>query len=97
MSINHYCAGQSDRTAPRNLRQRGGANVDLLIPTEIRKSSFRYLSVVEGVRQTKVYNDKSRLGSYIDLEDEVWKHSAFTIASQKRLVTNTHISKTPVV
>jgi hypothetical protein len=66
---NHPSVDQSDRTVPRNLRQTGGADVDLLICTRVRKSPFWHPSVEEGVRQATIYNDMYHPRAYIDLEE----------------------------
>jgi aminomethyltransferase len=66
---NHPSVDQSDRTVPRNLRQTGGADVDLLISTRVRKSPFWHLSVEEGVRQATIYNDMYHPRAYIDPEE----------------------------
>ena len=66
---NHPSVDQSDRTVPRNLRQTGGADVDLLISTRIRKSPFWHLSVEEGCWQGTVYNNMYHPRGYIDPEE----------------------------
>ena len=65
---NHPGVDQSDRTVPRNLRQTGDADVDLLISTRIRKSPFWHLSVEEGCWQATVYNNMYHPRGYIDPE-----------------------------
>lgn len=47
---------QSDRTLPRNLRQTGDADIEMLISTRVRKSPFWHLSVEEGCWRATVYN-----------------------------------------
>jgi aminomethyltransferase len=66
---NHPSVDQSDRTIPRNLRQTGGADVDLLISTRIRKSPFWHRSVEEGCHLGTVYNNMYHPRGYIDPED----------------------------
>ena len=66
---NHPSVDQSNRTVPRNLRQTGDADVDLVISTRIRKSPFWHLSVEEGCRQATVYNDMYHPRGYIDPEE----------------------------
>ena len=65
---NYPSVDQSDRTVPRNLRQTGDADVDLLISTRVRKSPFWHLSVEEGCRRATVYNDMYHPRGYIDPE-----------------------------
>jgi aminomethyltransferase len=66
---NHPGVDQSNRTVPRNLRQTGDADVDLLISTRVRKSPFWHLSVEEGCRQATVYNHMYHPRGYIDPEE----------------------------
>ncbi|MDG5778569.1 glycine cleavage T C-terminal barrel domain-containing protein [Haloarculaceae archaeon H-GB2-1] len=66
---NHPSVDQSDRTIPRNLRQSGNADIDLVISTRIRKSPFWHLSVEEGCHQATVYNNMYHPRAYIDPED----------------------------
>ena len=66
---NHPSVDQSNRTVPRNLRQTGAADVDLLISTRIRKSPFWHLSVEEGCWQATVYNNMYHPRGYIDPEE----------------------------
>jgi aminomethyltransferase len=66
---NHPSIDQSNRTVPRNLRQTGDADVDLLISTRIRKSPFWHLSVEEGASVGTVYNDMYHPREYIDPEE----------------------------
>ncbi|MGM0605411.1 MAG: glycine cleavage T C-terminal barrel domain-containing protein [Halobacteriota archaeon] len=47
---------QSDRMVPRNLRQTGDVDMELLISTRVRKSPFWHLSVEEGCWRATVYN-----------------------------------------
>ncbi|MGM0606348.1 MAG: glycine cleavage T C-terminal barrel domain-containing protein [Halobacteriota archaeon] len=65
---NHPSVDQSNRTVPRNLRQTGDTDVDLLISTRIRKSPFWHLSVEEGCWQATVYNNMYHPRGYIDPE-----------------------------
>ena len=65
---NHPGVDQSDRTIPRNLRQTGDADVDLLISTRIRKSPFWHRSVEEGCHLGTVYNNMYHPRGYIDPE-----------------------------
>ena len=74
MSKNHHhpnypSVDQSDRSVPRNLRQTGGADVDLLVSTRIRKSPFWHLSVEEGCWHATVYNHMYHPRGYIDPEE----------------------------
>ena len=66
---NHPSVDQSDRTVPRNLRQSGNADLDLVISTRVRKSPFWHLSVEEGCHQATVYNHMYHPRAYIDPED----------------------------
>ncbi|MFC4360425.1 glycine cleavage T C-terminal barrel domain-containing protein [Halobium salinum] len=66
---NHPSVDQSDRTVPRNLRQTGDADVDLLMSTRVRQSPFWHLSVEEGCRQATVYNHMCHPRGYIDPEE----------------------------
>jgi aminomethyltransferase len=66
---NHPDVDQSDRTVPRNLRQTGDADVDLVISTRVRKSPFWHLSVEEGCHEATVYNHMYHPRAYIDPED----------------------------
>jgi aminomethyltransferase len=66
---NHPDIDQSDRTIPRNLRQTGDADVDLLISTRVRQSPFWHLSVEAGCRQATVYNHMYHPRSYIDPDE----------------------------
>ena len=66
---NHPSVDQSDRTVPRNLRQTGDADVDLVISTRVRQSPFWHLSVEEGCRQATVYNHMYHPRGYIDPEE----------------------------
>ena len=47
---------QSDRVLPRNLRQTGNPDIQMLISTRVRKSPFWHLSVEEGCWRATVYN-----------------------------------------
>ncbi len=47
---------QSDRVLPRNLRQTGETEIEMLISTRVRKSPFWHLSVEEGCWRATVYN-----------------------------------------
>ncbi|GGJ08613.1 glycine cleavage system protein T [Halobellus salinus] len=66
---NHSSVDQSDRTVPRNLRQTGDADIDLVISTRVRKSPFWHLSVEEGCHEATVYNHMYHPRAYIDPED----------------------------
>ena len=66
---NHPSIDQSDRNVPRNLRQTGDADVDLVISTRVRKSPFWGLSVEEGCHQATVYNHMYHPRAYIAPED----------------------------
>ncbi|MFP4626504.1 MAG: glycine cleavage T C-terminal barrel domain-containing protein [Natronomonas sp.] len=66
---NHPNVDQSNRHVPRNLRQTGDADVDLLISTRVRKSPFWHLSVEEGCWQATVYNHMYHPRGYIDPEE----------------------------
>ena len=66
---NHPDVDQSDRTIPRNLRQTGDADVDLLISTRVRQSPFWHLSVEAGCRQATVYNHMYHPRAYIDPDE----------------------------
>ena len=66
---NHPSIDQSDRNVPRNLRQTGDADVDLVISTRVRKSPFWHLSVEEGCQQATVYNHMYHPRAYIGPED----------------------------
>jgi aminomethyltransferase len=66
---NHPDVDQSDRTVPRNLRQTGDADVDLLISTRVRQSPFWHLSVEAGCRQATVYNHMYHPRAYIDPDE----------------------------
>jgi len=63
---NHPNVDQSDRAVPRNLRQTGDADVDLLISTRVRQSPYWHLSVEEGCWQATVYNHMYHPRGYID-------------------------------
>jgi len=66
---NHPSVDQSDRTVPRNLRQTGDADVNLVVSTRVRQSPFWHLSVEEGCRQATVYNHMYHPRGYIDPEE----------------------------
>jgi len=66
---NHPGVDQSDRTVPRNLRQTGDADVDLVISTRVRQSPFWHLSVEEGCRQATVYNHMYHPRGYVDPDE----------------------------
>jgi len=53
---NYPSVDQSDRVLPRNLRQTGDADIQMLISTRVRKSPFWHLSVEEGCWRATVYN-----------------------------------------
>ena len=67
--LNHATVDQPDRTIPRNLRQTGDADVDLVVSTRVRKSPFWHLSVEEGCHEATVYNHMHHPRAYIDPED----------------------------
>ncbi|SNR25247.1 glycine cleavage T C-terminal barrel domain-containing protein [Halorubrum vacuolatum] len=66
---NHPSIDQSDRSVPRNLRQTGDADIDLVISTRGRKSPFWHLSVEEGCHQATMYNHMYHPRAYINPED----------------------------
>ncbi len=66
---NHPSIDQSDRTIPRNLRQTGDADVDLVISTRVRQSPFWHLSVEEGAYQATVYNHMYHPRGFIDPDE----------------------------
>jgi aminomethyltransferase len=66
---NHPDIDQSDRTVPRNLRQTGDADIDLVVSTRVRKSPFWHLSVAEGCHEATVYNHMYHPRAFIDPED----------------------------
>ncbi|MFW5922738.1 MAG: glycine cleavage T C-terminal barrel domain-containing protein [Halodesulfurarchaeum sp.] len=66
---NHPSIDQSDRTIPRNLRQTGGADLDLLISTRVRQSPFWHRSIEEGAWKATTYNHMYHPRAYIDPED----------------------------
>jgi aminomethyltransferase len=66
---NHPSVDQSDRTIPRNLRQTGDADIDLVISNRVRKSPFWHLSVEEGCHEATVYNHMYHPRAFIDPED----------------------------
>ena len=66
---NHPEVDQSDRTVPRNLRQTGGADVDLVISNRVRESPFWHLSVAEGCHEATVYNHMYHPRAFVDPED----------------------------
>nr|WP_246403996.1 hypothetical protein [Halobellus ruber] len=66
---NHPSVDQSDRTVPRNLRQTGDADIDLVISNRVRKSPFWHLSVEEGCHEATVYNHMYHPRAFIDPED----------------------------
>lgn len=54
---NYPSVDQSDRTVPRNLRQTGDPNIEMLISTRVRKSPFFHKSFnEEGAWRCTVYN-----------------------------------------
>ena len=66
---NHPSVDQSDRTVPRNLRQTGEADVDLVLSTRIRQSPYWHLSVEEGCYQATVYNHMYHPRGFIDPDE----------------------------
>ncbi|PSP83452.1 glycine cleavage system protein T [Halobacteriales archaeon QS_1_68_17] len=66
---NHPSVGQSDRVLPRNLRQTGDADIEMLISTRVRKSPFWHLSVQEGCWRATVYNRMYHPRGMIEPED----------------------------
>ncbi|MES3517726.1 MAG: aminomethyl transferase family protein [Natronomonas sp.] len=66
---NFPTVNQSDRVLPRNLRQTGDADIELLISTRVRKSPFWHLSVEEGCWRATVYNRMYHPRGMIEPED----------------------------
>jgi aminomethyltransferase len=66
---NHPSIDQSDRVLPRNLRQTGDADIEMLISTRVRKSPFWHLSVEEGCWRATVYNRMYHPRGMIEPED----------------------------
>ncbi|PSP28730.1 glycine cleavage system protein T [Halobacteriales archaeon QH_2_65_14] len=66
---NYPSVDQSDRVLPRNLRQTGDADIQLLISTRVRKSPLWHLSVQEGCWRATVYNRMYHPRGMIDPED----------------------------
>jgi len=66
---NYPSVDQSDRVLPRNLRQTGDADIQLLISTRVRKSPFWHLSVEEGCWRATVYNRIYHPRGMIEPED----------------------------
>jgi aminomethyltransferase len=66
---NHPSVDQSDRVLPRNLRQTGDADIEMLISTRVRKSPFWHLSVQEGCWRATVYNRMYHPRGMIEPED----------------------------
>ena len=66
---NHPQIDQSDRVLPRNLRQTGDADIQMLISTRVRKSPFWHLSVEEGCWRATVYNRMYHPRGMIEPED----------------------------
>jgi len=66
---NHPSVDQSDRVLPRNLRQTGDADIQMLISTRVRKSPFWHLSVEEGCWRATVYNRIYHPRGMIEPED----------------------------
>jgi len=66
---NYPSVDQSDRVLPRNLRQTGDADIQMLISTRVRKSPFWHLSVQEGCWRATVYNRMYHPRGMIEPED----------------------------
>jgi glycine cleavage system aminomethyltransferase T len=66
---NYPGVDQSDRVLPRNLRQTGDADIQMLISTRVRKSPFWHLSVQEGCWRATVYNRMYHPRGMIEPED----------------------------
>jgi len=66
---NYPSVDQSDRVLPRNLRQTGDADIQMLISTRVRKSPFWHLSVEEGCWRATVYNRMYHPRGMIEPED----------------------------
>jgi len=66
---NYPSVDQSDRVLPRNLRQTGDADIQMLISTRVRKSPLWHLSVEEGCWRATVYNRMYHPRGMIEPED----------------------------
>jgi glycine cleavage system aminomethyltransferase T len=66
---NYPSVDQSDRVLPRNLRQTGDADIQMLISTRVRKSPFWHLSVEEGCWRATVYNRMYHPRGMVEPED----------------------------
>ncbi|MEF8838577.1 MAG: aminomethyltransferase family protein [Haloarculaceae archaeon] len=67
---NHPSVDQSDRTVPRNLRQSGDPDIQMLVSTRVRKSPFFHKSFGEqGAWRATVYNRLYHPRGYVAPED----------------------------
>jgi len=67
---NHPQVDQSDRVLPRNLRQTGAPDIEMLVSTRIRKSPFFHKSFKEeGAWQATTYNRMYHPRAFVDPED----------------------------
>ena len=67
---NHPSVDQSDRTVPRNLRQTGDPNIEMLVSTRVRKSPFFHKSFNEnGAWRCTVYNRIYHPRGLVESED----------------------------
>ena len=67
---NHPSVDQSDRTVPRNLRQTGDPNIEMLVSTRVRKSPFFDKSFnEEGAWRCTVYNRLYHPRGLVEPED----------------------------
>ena len=67
---NHPSVDQSDRTVPRNLRQTGDPNIEMLVSTRVRKSPFFHKSFdEEGAWRATVYNRLYHPRGFVKPED----------------------------
>ena len=67
---NHPSIDQSDRTVPRNLRQTGDPDIEMLVSTRVRKSPFFHKSFnEEGAWRATVYNRLYHPRGLIEPED----------------------------
>jgi len=67
---NHPEVDQSDRVIPRNLRQSGDPDIQMLVSTRVRKSPFFHKSFVEnGAWRCTVYNRIYHPRGFVEYED----------------------------
>lgn len=67
---NHPSVDQSDRTVPRNLRQSGAPNIEMLVSTRVRKSPFFHKSFNEqDAWRCTVYNRMYHPRGIVEPED----------------------------